>query len=217
MKTTTSLISALAICSAAWQPLAAAAEPSTPPDVLVKNVTLEVVDLIARDKDIRSGDRAKLIGLIEAKVLPNFNFTSMTALALGQNWRRATPEQKARLTGEFKKLLVRTYASALAAYSEQKFDFRPLRAKPTDTDVTVQVRVLQPGAQPVPIDYSMEKTAAGWKAYDVMVGGVSLVANYRTEFASIVRQSGIDGLINDLAAKNRSLDAVARSGGAAKP
>ena len=217
MKTTASLISALAICSAAWQPLAAAAEPSTPPDVLVKNVTLEVVDLIARDKDIRSGDRAKLIGLIEAKVLPNFNFTSMTALALGQNWRRATPEQKARLTGEFKALLVRTYASALAAYSEQKFDFRPLRAKPTDTDVTVQVRVLQPGAQPVPIDYSMEKTAAGWKAYDVMVGGVSLVANYRTEFASIVRQSGIDGLINDLAAKNRSLDAVARSGGAAKP
>jgi phospholipid transport system substrate-binding protein len=217
MKTTASLISALAICSAAWQPLAAAAEPSTPPDVLVKNVTLEVVDLIARDKDIRSGDRAKLIGLIEAKVLPNFNFTSMTALAVGQNWRRATPEQKARLTGEFKTLLVRTYASALAAYSEQKFDFRPLRAKPTDTDVTVQVRVLQPGAQPVPIDYSMEKTAAGWKAYDVMVGGVSLVANYRTEFASIVRQSGIDGLINDLAAKNRSLDAVARSGGAAKP
>lgn len=217
MKTTTSLISALAICAAAWLPLTAAAEPSTPPDVLVKNVTLEVVDLIARDKDIRSGDRAKLIGLIEAKVLPNFNFTSMTALAVGQNWRRATPEQKARLTGEFKTLLVRTYASALAAYSEQKFDFRPLRAKPTDTDVTVQVRVLQPGAQPVPIDYSMEKTAAGWKAYDVMVGGVSLVANYRTEFASIVRQSGIDGLINDLAAKNRSLDAVARSGGAAKP
>lgn len=217
MKTTTSLISALAVCAAAWLPLAAAAEPSTPPDVLVKNVTLEVVDLIARDKDIRSGDRAKLIGLIEAKVLPNFNFTSMTALALGQNWRKATPEQKARLTGEFKTLLVRTYASALAAYSEQKFDFRPLRAKPTDTDVTVQVRVLQPGAQPVPIDYSMEKTAAGWMAYDVMVGGVSLVANYRTEFSSIVRQSGIDGLINDLATKNRSLGASARSGGAAKP
>ncbi len=96
-------------------------------------------------------------------MLPHFNFTAMTALAMGQNWGKASPEQKKRLTEEFKTLLVRTYASALAAYSEQKFDFRPLRAKPTDTDVTVNVRVLQPGAQAVTIDYSMEKTANGWK------------------------------------------------------
>ncbi len=187
----------------------AAAQQPGAPDVLVKNVTLEVVDLIAKDKDIRAGNRTKLIGLVEAKVLPHFNFTSMTALAVGQNWRKASGEQKARLTEEFKTLLVRTYASALAAYSEQKFDFRPLRAKPTDTDVTVQVRVLQPGAQPVPIDYSMEKTAAGWKVYDVMVGGVSLVANYRTEFSNVVRASGIDGLIKDLAAKNHSVESGA--------
>jgi phospholipid transport system substrate-binding protein len=139
-------------------------------------------------------------------VLPHFNFTAMTALAMGQSWNKATPEQKKRLTEEFKTLLVRTYASALAAYSHQKLDFRPLRAKPTDTDVTVNVRVLQPGAQPVPIDYSMEKTASGWKVYDVMVGGVSLVANYRTEFSNVVRESGIDGLIKNLSAKNRSLE-----------
>ena len=175
-----------------------------PPDQLVKTVTLEVVDLIAKDKEIRAGNRAKLIELIDAKVLPHFNFAAMTALALGQSWNKATPEQKKRLTEEFRTLLVRTYASALAAYSEQKFDFRPLRAKPTDTDVTVQVRVLQAGAQPVPIDYSMEKTAAGWKVYDVMVGGVSLVANYRTEFNNVVRDSGIDGLVKNLSAKNRS-------------
>ena len=142
--------------------------------------------------------------MIDAKVLPHFNFASMTALAMGQNWSSATPEQKKQLIDAFRTLLVRTYASALAAYSEQKFDFRPLRAKPTDTDVTVQVRVIQPGAQPVPIDYSMEKTAAGWKVYDVMVGGVSLVANYRTEFANAVRSSGIDGLIKDLQAKNKT-------------
>jgi phospholipid transport system substrate-binding protein len=180
-----------------------------PPDQLVKTVTLEVVDLIAKDREIQSGDRAKLIGLIDAKVLPHFNFGAMTALALGQSWNKATPEQKKRLTEEFRTLLVRTYASALAAYSEQKFDFRPLRAKPTDTDVTVQVRVLQSGAQPVPIDYSMEKTAAGWKVYDVMVGGVSLVANYRTEFNNVVRQSGIDGLVKDLNAKNKGAVAAA--------
>jgi phospholipid transport system substrate-binding protein len=182
------------------------AQAQDAPDVLVKTVTLEVVEIIAKDKEIRSGDRTKLIGLIEAKVLPHFNFNAMTALAMGQNWNKATPEQKKRLIEEFKTLLVRTYASALAAYSEQKLDFRPLRAKPTDTDVVVNVRVLQPGTQPVPIDYSMEKTATGWKVYDVMVGGVSLVANYRTEFNHAVRESGIDGLIKNLNAKNRSLD-----------
>src|SRR3989442_6559434 len=178
------------------------------PDVLVKTVTNEVLELISKDKEIRSGNRAKLIQVIEAKVLPHFNFTSMTALAMGQSWNKATPEQKKRLIEEFRTLLVRTYASALAAYSEQRFDFRPLRAKPTDTDVTVNVRVMQSGTQPVPIDYSMEKTGAGWKVYDVMVGGVSPVANYRTEFNATVRESGIEGLIKNLQAKNRSLDAV---------
>ena len=177
-----------------------------PPDTLVKNVTLEVVDLIAKDKDIKAGSRAKLVAVIEAKVLPHFNFTAMTALAMGQNWTKASAEQKKELTEEFRTLLVRTYASALAAYSEQKLDFRPLRAKATDTDVTVNVRVLQPGAQPVTLDYSMEKTANGWKVYDVTVGGVSLVANYRTEFANTVRASGVDGLIKDLRAKNKSLE-----------
>ena len=190
-------------------PVAAIAQVATPPDVLVKNVTLEVIDLIARDREIKAGSRAKLIQVIEAKVLPHFNFASMTALAMGQGWNRATPEQKKRLIEEFKTLLVRTYASALSAYSEQKFDFRPLRAKPTDTDVTVQVRVLQAGTQPVPIDYSMEKTAANWKVYDVMVGGVSLVVNYRTEFNNAVRNSGIEGLIKELNTKNLSLEAAA--------
>jgi phospholipid transport system substrate-binding protein len=185
---------------------AAARAQETPPDVLVKTVTLEVVELIAKDKEIKAGSRAKLVEVIEAKVLPHFHFASMTALAMGQNWGKANPEQKKRLVEEFRTLLVRTYASALAAYAEQKLDFRPLRAKPTDTDVTVNVRVLQSGAQPVTIDYSMEKTANGWKVYDVMVGGVSLVANYRTEFANTVRASGIDGLIKDLQTKNRSLD-----------
>jgi phospholipid transport system substrate-binding protein len=146
------------------------------------------------------------VQVIETKVLPHFNFNAMTALAMGQNWAKANPEQKKRLTEEFKTLLVRTYASALAAYSDQKFDFRPLRARPTDTDVTVNVRVMQSGAQPVTLDYSMEKTASGWKVYDVMIGGVSLVANYRTEFSNTVRASGVDGLINSLNAKNRSLE-----------
>ncbi len=181
----------------------------TLPDELVKSVTLEVVSVIAKDRDIQAGNRQKVVGLVEDKVLPHFNFTSMTALAMGQNWSKATPDQKKRLTDEFRILLVRTYASALAAYRDQKFEFRPLRAKPTETDVVVQVRVLQPGAQPVSIDYGMEKTAAGWKVYDVIVGGVSLVANYRTDFSSIVRDGGTESLINSLRAKNRSIAATA--------
>lgn len=196
----------LALCVALGFTSARAQELA--PDVLVKNVTLEVVELIAKDKEIQSGSRQKLIQLVDAKVLPHFNFSAMTALALGQSWSKANAEQKKRLTEEFKTLLVRTYASALSAYSSQKFDFRPLRAKPAETDVVVHVRVLQPGAQPVPIDYSMEKTGAGWKVYDVMVGGVSLVANYRTEFNNTVRESGIEGLIKNMRAKNQSLEAA---------
>lgn len=197
----------LAFLAAALLPFAVHGQPA--PDALVKTVTLEVVDLIAKDKEIKAGNRTRLISLIDEKVLPHFNFQAMTALAMGQNWRKADAQQKKRLVAEFKTLLVRTYASALAAYSDEKFDFRPLRAKPSDTDVVVQVRVLQAGAQPVPIDYSMEKTPAGWKVYDVMVGGVSLVANYRTEFNNVVRDSGIEGLIKNLDSKNRTLEAAA--------
>jgi phospholipid transport system substrate-binding protein len=187
------------------------------PDVLVKNVTVEVVDIILKDKDIQKGDRKKVIALIEAKVLPHFNFQAMTSSAVGRNWDKASADQKTRLMDEFKTLLVRTYSSALASYSSQKFDFRPLRGKPTDTDVTVNVRILQSGNQPVTIDYDMEKRPGGWKVWDVRVGGISLVANYRTEFDNLIRDSGVDGLIKALAAKNNSqTQAQAPLPGAAK-
>ncbi len=172
------------------------------PDVLVKNVTLEVVDIVSKDKDIQAGNQKKVVDLVEAKVLPHFNFTAMTRLAVATNWEKASADQKRQLTEEFKTLLVRTYSSALSTYRNQKFDFRPLRAKPTDTDVTVQVRIAQAGREAVSLEYDMEKSPAGWKVYDVRVGGVSLVANYRTEFANEIRSTGIDGLIRGLAAKN---------------
>jgi len=209
MATTASVLARSLAFAAAFLAATALAQDPDAPDVLVKNVTLEVVDLILKDKEIKAGNRNKLIEVIETKVLPHFNFQSMDAVGLGQQWNKANAEQKKRLVDEFRLLLVRTYASALAAYAEQRLDFRPLRAKPTDTDVTVNVRVLQSGAQPVTIDYSMEKTASGWKVYDVMVGGVSLVANYRTEFATTVRESGIEGLIKSLQTKNRSLSGAA--------
>ena len=197
-------------------PQAAAQAELTPPDALVKSVTLEVVEILQKDKDIQQGDRKKVVALIETKVLPHFNFQAMTASAVGRNWDKASAEQKARVMEEFKTLLVRTYSSAIAAYSSQKFDFRPLRAKPTDTDVTVNVRVLQSGNQPMTIDYDMEKRPTGWKVWDVRVGGISLVANYRTEFDNVVREGGIDGLIKALRAKNNSLETAPVTPGAPK-
>jgi len=195
----------LALVAAALVAAPAVRADELAPDVLVRNVTLEVVDILARDKDIRSGNQQKVIDLVEQKVLPHFDFTAMTRLAVATNWAKATPEQKKRLTEEFKTLLVRTYSSALSSYRDQKFDFRPLRAKPTDTDVTVQVRIVQTGTQPVSLDYDMQKMSSGWKVYDMRVAGVSLVANYRTEFANEVHARGVDGLIETLARKNRDL------------
>ena len=195
------------IACAALAFAAAAGAQDTPPDELVKSVMLEIQGIIAQDKDLQAGERDKTIALIEQKALPHFSFGSMTALAVGPAWQKATPEQKKRLVEGFRVLLTRTYASSLNSFRNQKFDFRPLRMKPADTDVTVQVRVLQPSAQPVIVEYDMEKTPRGWKCYDVRVAGISLVINYRTEFANLVRDSGIDGLIRSLATKNKSLDA----------
>ena len=185
--------------------VAAALGQEVPPDQLVKGVMLEIQEIIAQDKDLQGGDRRKTIALIEQKALPHFNFAGMTALAVGPSWQKATPEQKKRLTEEFRILLTRTYASSLSSFGDQKFDFRPLRMKPADTDVTVLVRVLQQGGQPVAIEYDMEKTARGWKVYDVRVAGISLVVNYRTEFANLVREGGIDGLVKALQTKNKTV------------
>ena len=192
------------------------AQEVVPPDVLVKNVTLEVVDLLRKDKEIQT-DRKKMVSLVDAKIVPHFNFTSMTASAVGNNWAKASPEQKAKLTDEFRTLMVRTYASSISAFRDQKFDFRPLRAKPTDTDVTVNVRVLGAGSEPVKIDYDMEKTPRGWKVWDVRVADISLTANYRTEFANIVRDSGVDGLIKALQTKNAGVPEKPAAASAPEP
>ena len=183
-------------------PVAQAQEPA--PDALVKSISQEVIAVLKQDKDIQAGNPKKIEELIEAKVLPRFNFTRMTRIAMARNWRLATPEQQKELTAEFKTLLVRTYSTALSNYRDQLIDYKPLRAKPEDVEVTVRSEVKQSGSsQPVAIDYEMEKTPNGWKVYDVKVGGVSLVTTYRDTFTSEVKERGVDGLIKSLAAKNR--------------
>lgn len=184
--------------------LAFAVHAQEGPDALIKRVASDVVATLKADKDIQGGNKKKLYDLVEGKIAGNFNFIRMTALAMGRNWSKATPEQQKALADEFKTLLIRTYSGALANYQNHVMDFKPLRMQPADTDVTVRTTVTAPGGQPIGIDYSMEKGDGGWKAYDVIVGGVSLVTNYREEFNNSIRDSGVDGLIKTLVAKNKS-------------
>ncbi len=185
--------------------LASVAFAQSTPDALVKNVTDEVLTIVRTDKAIQAGDTQKAIDLVQAKVLPHFNFRHMTALAVGKDWRAASNEQKDKLTAEFSQLLVRTYSNALTQYKDQVIELKPMRNASTDTDVQVRTEIKQTGMQPVNIDYSLEKLQTGWKVYDVSVGGVSLVTNYRSGFADSISKSGIDGLITQLTDKNKAL------------
>lgn len=179
------------------------------PDAMIKNVTNDVLDIVRSDKDIQTGNTRKAVELVETKVLPNFNFTRMTSLAVGKDWRQANPAQQKVLTDEFRTLLVRTYSKALTEYRSQTIDFKPLKMQPTDTDVTVRTQIHQSGAKPVQLDYNVEKSDRGWKVYDISVGGVSLVTNYRSSFAQEISASGIDGLIKSLHSKNMSGETTA--------
>jgi phospholipid transport system substrate-binding protein len=187
-------------------PLAQAQE-SEAPDALVKRVSQEVIATIKSDPLIQAGNQARIREVMETKLLPNFDFARMTSLAMGRNWRAATPEQQQKLTDEFRTLLVRTYSGALNKYRDEIIEYKPLKMAPADTDVTVRTAVMKPGGAPIQIDYSMAKTPSGWKAYDVIVGGVSLVTNYRDEFNEQIKSGGIDGLLKSLAEKNKGTPA----------
>jgi len=191
--------------------LAATGGAALAPDMLARNVTDEVLGLLRADKEIQSGNMRKARDLIENKIAPHFNFSSMAQLAVGKNWSMASREQRKALTGEFRALLVQTYTASLMLYKDQKIEYRPLKMAAGDTDVLVRSLVRQSGGgEPVQVDYGMEKTDDGWKVYNVKIGGISLVETYRSTFNAEVRKGGIDGLINTLRDKNRSLVAQAK-------
>ena len=177
------------------------------PDVLVREVTNEVLEIVRADEALRAGEKHRVMELVDAKVLPHFDFRRMTMLAVGRDWRDASAEQQARLTEAFRTLLVRTYSNALTQYRDQTVAFRPAHFAATDKRVQVRTEVHQSGAQPIGIDYMLEQSEAGWKVFDVIVAGVSLVTTYRSSFADEVRSGGVDGLLKSLEAKNRSLEA----------
>jgi phospholipid transport system substrate-binding protein len=198
---------ALTVFLAAALLLPALALAQEAPDAVVKRVATDVINAIKSDPAIQAGNEARIREVLEVKLLPNFDFTRMTALAMGKNWRTATPEQQKRVTDEFRALLVRTYSGALNSYRNETIDYKPLRMNPADTDVTVRTVVVRAAGSPIQIDYSMTKTPDGWKAYDVIVGGVSLVTNYRDEFNDQVQKGGIDGLVKTLADRNKGVAA----------
>ena len=173
------------------------------PDVLIKDTVRDVLAIVKQDKDIQAGNQKKILELVDSKVLPHFDFTRMTQLAVGKHWRAATPEQKQALTTEFRNLLVRTYTKAFTVYRDQTVEVKPFKMPSGATEVTVKTVIIKPGEPNVPVDYDMEKTETGWKAYDLAVEGVSLVTNYRSTFSEQIQQSGIDGLIKTLVEKNK--------------
>ena len=189
-------------------PLARAADEA--PDEMIRRLSVDVLNTIKADKDVQNGDVRKIITFVDSKVMPNVNFTRMTASAVGRNWRQATPEQQKRLQDEFKSMLVRTYAGALSQVKDQTINVKPLRAQTGDTEVIVRTEILGRG-EPIQLDYRMEKAAGGWKIYDLNVLGVWMVETYRTQFAQEISARGIDGLIATLAQRNKN-GAVASAG-----
>lgn len=191
----------LSLVLLATAPFVRAAEEA--PDVLIKRVSVEVLDAIRADEDVQAGDLRKVLVLVDSQVMPHVNFTRMTASVVGRSWRQATPEQKKRLQEEFKTLLIRTYSGALSQVNDQRLNVKPLRAAPTDNEVVVHTEVIGRGS-PVQLDYRMEKTSTGWKIYDLNVLGIWMVETYRNQFAQEIKAKGLDGLIEALGQRNKS-------------
>ncbi len=180
---------------------ALAAEPA--PDEVVRQVTDEVTQAVLESDALKAGEREAVLALVREKVLPHVDFRAATRIALGRDWRIATPAQRDQLVHEFQGMLLRIYTNSIGGYRGQKLEVQRVNMAPGDTDVTVRNRYLQPGKPAVSVDYAMHLTPEGWKIYDVIVEGVSLALTYRSEFASIVSQSGIDGLLKRLAERNQ--------------
>ncbi|MEO8156957.1 MAG: ABC transporter substrate-binding protein [Betaproteobacteria bacterium] len=199
-------VAILMLCAPAICALAA----ETAPDVLVRNTTEEVLNVVRSDKDIRAGNVGRIVQLIEDKVAPHFDFERMTRLAVGRSWREASPAQREALVREFRTLLVRSYSAAFTAYTGIAVEYRPYRMNPADTDTTVQTLIKLPGgAPPMGVDYDMGNTPDGWKVYDVRVAGASLIINYRNLFAQELQTGGLDRLIKSLVEKNSGVVSAA--------
>jgi phospholipid transport system substrate-binding protein len=195
------LIAILAIASSSF---AQTPDQSTPPDALIKMVVTDVMASVKEDQEIQKGNIPKIVDLVEKKIVPYTDMRRTTEMAMGPNWKKASPEQQAQLTSEFKNLLIRTYSGALSQLRDQTVQFKALRSAPDDKEVVVKTVVLGRG-DPVPLDYRLEKTDKGWKVYDMNIMGVWLIEAYRNQFANQISQNGIEGLVKFLQDRNKQL------------
>jgi phospholipid transport system substrate-binding protein len=205
MKLIKHLLALSAMAFAGFAIAAPAANSNEAPDVLVKRISNDVLDIAKTDKDIQAGNEKKVMELVDAKILPYVDFQRMTALAAGRFWREATPEQKTALSTEFRTLLVHTYAGALSQVKNETVEFKPMRADPADTEVEVRSMVNRPRAEPIQLNYRLAKGPSGWKIFDINVLGAWLVETYKGTFATEIGKGGIDGLIKKLADRNKEL------------
>jgi len=181
----------------------AGAQTAVAPDEMIRALSVQIIDKIKQDKDLQSGDLKKMSQFVDETIMPNVNFERMTALAVGRNWRQATPAQQQQLMTEFRALLLRTYAGALSSVKDQTVRMKPLRADPADTEVVVRSEIVQSRGDPIQLDYRLEKANSSWRIYDLNVLGVWLVESYRNQFTQEISARGIDGLIKGLAERNQ--------------
>jgi phospholipid transport system substrate-binding protein len=202
MKTITALLFALLLA-----PLSGQADEQSP-EAMVRQVTDDVLAAIKSDKALQAGDKQKALALAEQKVLPHVDFNEMTRLAAGRAWTSAVPEQRERMVSAFRAMLVRTYANAIDVYRGQTMKVDAAKVPADATEATVRNRYMSPGRQPTPVDYAMRKTPEGWKIYDIVVDGVSIVLTYRSQFNEAAQNGGVEGLIKQLQDKTQAQPAV---------
>jgi phospholipid transport system substrate-binding protein len=186
------MLAAIPVAMAATEPLA-----------LVQQTADKMLTAIKAERSVIEKDKGRLYALVEEIVLPNFDFNRMAKMVLGKYWARASDDQRRRFVEEFRFLLVRTYATAMLEYTDQKIIYLPYRPQSDVTEALVQTEVEQDGGFPVPIDYKLFMDDDHWRVYEVAIDGVGLVINYRSSFATEIRgKEGLDGLIKKLSTRN---------------
>jgi phospholipid transport system substrate-binding protein len=175
------------------------------PQDLVHKTADDVLLVLKTNQEIQA-DKQKIYQLAEEKILPNFDLERISRLVLGKTWRSIDENQKQKFQAEFKTMLLRTYAVALGKYKDQEIEFKPFRMEPDDKQATVKTQIIQKGGQPISVDYTLAKTENSWKVFDIVIEGVSLVTNYRSQFAAEIKNNGIDSLISKLSEKNNKGD-----------
>jgi len=174
------------------------------PDEIIRKTADDVISALKSGKNLQSGNKQKLYQLAEEKILPSFDFERISRLVLGKAWRKATDQQKEQFKVEFRRLLLRTYSVALSKYKDEGIEIKPMRMEPSDEIVTVKTEIVRDGAQPIKVNYALAKNGDSWFVFDIIIEGVSLVTNYRSQFSSLIRKGGLDSLNKKLAKKNKS-------------